>query len=82
MTRLAAAYVKGRGIKKDEAQAAFWYSQAAKQQDPEAEYQSGMMLIKGRGGYTRNEELGLDWLRKAAAHGHAGAKEELARRGG
>jgi len=82
MTRLAAAYVKGRGIKKDEAQAAFWYSEAAKQQDPEAEFQSGMMLIKGRGGYTRNEELGLDWLRKAAAHGHAGAKEELARRGG
>ena len=40
------------------------------------------MLIKGKGGYAQDEKTGLEWLRKAAAHGHAAAKEELARRGG
>ena len=41
-----------------------------------------MMLIKGKGGYALDEKAGLDWLRKAAAHGYAAAKEELAKRGG
>ncbi len=82
MTRLGAAFEKGRGVKKDEAQATFWYSEAAKKQEPEAEYQIGMMLIKGKGGYAQDEQSGLDWLRKAAAHGNAAAQQELAKRGG
>jgi serine/threonine protein kinase/TPR repeat protein len=82
MTRLAAALAKGKGVKKDEAQATIWYSEATKKQEPEAEYQVGMMLIKGKGGYSQDERTGLDWLRKAAAHGHVAAREELARRGG
>ena len=82
MTRLGAAFTKGRGVKKDQAQATIWYSKAAGKQEPEAEYQVGMMLIKGKGGYAQDEKAGLDWLQKAAAHGHALAKEELARRGG
>ena len=82
MTRLGAAFAKGRGVKKDEAQATFWYSEAAKKQEPEAEYEVGMMLIKGKGGYAQDEKTGLDWLRRAAAHGLAAAKDELAKRRG
>ncbi len=82
MTRLAAAFAKGRGVKKDEPQATIWYSEATKQQEPEAEYQVGMMLIKGKGGYAQDEKAGIEWLKKAAAHGNATAKEELAKRGG
>ncbi|HEU5217636.1 MAG TPA: hypothetical protein VFU23_03205, partial [Gemmatimonadales bacterium] len=78
----AAAFARGRGVRKDEAQATYWYSEAAKLQDPEAEYQMGMLLIKGKGGFAQDEKAGLDWLRKAAGHGHAAAKEEMARRGG
>jgi TPR repeat protein len=82
MTRLAAALAKGRGVKKDEAQATMWYSEATKKQEPEAEYQVGMLLIKGKGGYAQDEKTGLEWLRRAASHGHVAAREELARRGG
>jgi uncharacterized protein len=81
MTRLAEAFSKGRGVKKDEAQATFWYSEATKKQEPEAEYQVGMMLIRGKGGYAQDEKTGLEWLRKAAGHGHVGARTELAKRG-
>ena len=41
-----------------------------------------MMLIKGKGGFARDEKAGLEWLAKAASHGNAAAKEELAKRGG
>jgi TPR repeat protein len=82
MTRLAAAYARGRGVKKDEGQSTRWYSEAAKLQQPEAEYQVGLALLKGKGGYAKDEKTGLEWLRKAAAHGHAAAKAELAKYGG
>ncbi|HEV8195267.1 MAG TPA: protein kinase [Gemmatimonadales bacterium] len=82
MTRLGAAFEKGRGVKKDEAKSTYWYSEAAKKQEPEAEYQIGMMLLKGKGGFARDERTGLAWLTKAAGHGNAAAKEELAKRGG
>jgi serine/threonine protein kinase len=81
MTRLGAAYARGRGVKKDEALSTRWYSEAATRQDPEAEFQVGMMLVKGKGGYAQDEAKGLEWIRKAAGHGHAEAQKELARRG-
>lgn len=82
MTRLAAAYAKGRGVKKSEADATRWYSEAANKQEPEAEYQVAMMLLRGKGGYQRDETKGLEWLRKAAGHGHLEARKELAKREG
>ena len=40
------------------------------------------LLLKGRGGFARDERVGLEWLAKAASHGNVAAKEELAKRGG
>jgi len=82
MSRLAAAYAKGRGAKKNEAEATRWYSEAANKQDPEAEYQIAMMLLKGKGGYQQDDAKGLEWLKKAAGHGHLEAQKELAKREG
>jgi serine/threonine-protein kinase len=82
MTKLAAAYAQGRGVKKDERQATGWYGKAAEARDPEAEYQLGMMLLSGKGGFKKDESAGLGWLRRAAAHGHEEAQKELTKRAG
>jgi tRNA A-37 threonylcarbamoyl transferase component Bud32 len=82
MSRLAAAYAKGRGAKKNEAEATRWYTEAANKQEPEAEYQLAMMLLKGKGGYQQDDTKGLEWLKKAAGHGHVEARKELAKREG
>jgi serine/threonine protein kinase len=82
MTRLAAAYTRGRGVKKSEADATRWYTEAANKQEPEAEYQIAMMLLKGKGGYQQDEAKGLEWLKKAAGHGHLEARKELTKREG
>ena len=73
---------KGGGVKKSEADATRWYSEAANKQEPEAEYQVAMMLLRGKGGYEQDETKGLEWLKKAAGHGHLEARKELAKREG
>jgi serine/threonine-protein kinase len=80
MTRLAESYARGRGIKRDENWARYWYSKAAELRDPEAEYQLAMILLKGKGGSRPDAERGMEWLQRAADHGHAEAQKELARR--
>jgi TPR repeat protein len=80
MTRVAENLAHGRGVKRDELKATFWYSKAAERQEPEAEYQLAMLLFKGKGGFTRNDATGMEWLTRAATHGHAEAQRELARR--
>ena len=80
MTRLAESYAHGRGIKRDEDQSRFWFSRAAERHEPEAEYQLAMMLLRGKGGYQRDEVRGLEWLERAAKDGHFEAQKELARR--
>ncbi len=80
MSKLGVAYLTGRGIKKDEGAAVKWFNLAASKEDPEAEYQIAMMLLKGK--VMREDPLaGRDWLRRAANHGHAEAKKERAKRG-
>jgi len=82
MTRLADSYAHGRGLKRDEAQSRFWYSKAAELHEPEAEYQLALMLLKGKGGYQRDDVAGMQWLERAAKDGHLEAQRELARRRG
>jgi predicted Ser/Thr protein kinase len=82
MTRLAESYAHGRGVKRDENQSRFWFSKAAERHEPEAEYQLAMMLLRGKGGYQRDEVAGLGWLERAAKDGHLEARKELARRKG
>ncbi|HEV8149986.1 MAG TPA: protein kinase [Gemmatimonadales bacterium] len=80
MTRLGESYARGRGVKRDDNWARYWYSKAAELRDPEAEYQLAMILLKGKGGSRPDEVRGLEWLQRAADHGHTEAQKELARR--
>ena len=77
---LGEMYSRGRGVQKNEQEAAKWFSKAAEQGHPGAEYQFGMMYIRGRGGLAKDEEVGLQWLDRAAALGHEEAKKEVAKR--
>jgi tRNA A-37 threonylcarbamoyl transferase component Bud32 len=81
MTRLAAAYASGKGIRKDESLAVRWYNLAAAKQDPEAEYQLAMMLLRGKGGMREDLAAGKGWLKRAVDHGHAEAIKEWTKRG-
>jgi TPR repeat protein len=82
MLRLAELLDRGQGIKKDEAAAGRWYSKAADMRDPEGEYQIALRVLNGKGGFVKDEAKGMEWLRRAASHGHTEAAKELARRGG
>ena len=82
MTRLAEYLGHGRGVKRDEGLSRFWYAKAAELHEPEAEYQLALMLLKGKGGYRRDDAAGMQWLERAAKDGHVEAQKELARRRG
>ena len=82
MTQLAESYARGRGLKRDETQSRTWYSKAAELHEPEAEYQLALMLLKGKGGFQRDDVAGMQWLERAAKDGHLEAQHELARRRG
>jgi tRNA A-37 threonylcarbamoyl transferase component Bud32 len=82
MTRLADSYAHGRGIKRNEELSRLWFSKAAERHEPEAEYQLAMLLLRGKGGYKRDDVAGLGWLERAAKDGHVEAQKELARRKG
>jgi TPR repeat protein len=73
-------FMRGRGVDKSEEEAAQWFSKAAQLDHPGAEYQLGMMYIRGRGGIPKDEGVGLQWLEKSAAQGHEDAKKEVAKR--
>ena len=62
LTRVAENFARGRGVKRDELKATYWYNEAAEQRDPEAEYQIAMMHLKGKGGFERNDSIGIGWL--------------------
>jgi TPR repeat protein len=46
--------------------------------DAEAQYELGCYYVAGKSFLKPDMELALEWLGKAAAQGHAGAKEKLA----
>jgi TPR repeat protein len=78
MTRVAEAYSRGRGVKKDELLGQSWYSRAAEKGEPDAEYLVGMRHIRGKG-VAKNPFTARGWLAKAAARGHEAARLELAK---
>lgn len=55
----------------------YWLRQAVDQQHPDATHNLAMLYIKGRG-VEKDHNTGLMWLAKAAAHGHAIAKQQMA----
>lgn len=47
---LGRAYLTGKGVEKDFTQAAFWFRKAAEQEEPQAQYNLGLMYYLGAGG--------------------------------
>jgi TPR repeat protein len=66
----------GLGVSQDYAQAAAWWSKAAKQGDPLAQFQLGFMYARGQG-VPLDQGQAAAWLRKAAEQGLPVAQFQL-----
>ena len=73
---LAAAYLAGRGVPRDEKQAAYWYEKAANAGDPGAQQQIGYFYQAGIG-VDRDPVRAAQWFERAAAGGLISAKVNL-----
>jgi TPR repeat protein len=75
-TLLGLIYFHGRGISKDEVEAAKWFRRAADQGDATAQFHLGLMYAKGRG-VPQNFAEAAKWVRLAADAGDAEAQFNL-----
>ena len=66
-------YAHGRGVSKDDAQAAAWHRKAADQGNPFGERNLGLMYENGRG-VAQDVNGAVAWYRKAAAGGNQAAR--------
>jgi len=69
-------YATGRGVAKDEAQAAEWFRKAAEKGDRFAEYSLGHAYEQGKG-VPKDLAEGLKWYRMAAKHNEERAIKRL-----
>lgn len=70
---LGRMYYDGLGVALDNTKAVAWFTKAARQGAPEAQYRLGLFNV-----YQGREEEGVAWLRKAAEQGYALAQDNLA----
>lgn len=73
---LGAAYFTGRGVPRDEKQAAYWYEKAANSGNPDAQLQIGYFYQAGIG-VTRDPARAVRWFERAVAGGSVEAKVDL-----
>jgi TPR repeat protein len=73
---LGNAYLLGRGVARDEKQAAYWYEKAANSGDPVAQEQIGYFYEVGFG-VTRDPSRAAQWFERAVAGGLISAKVNL-----
>ncbi len=73
---LGAAYLTGRGVARDEKQAAYWYEKAANSGDPAAQEQTGYFYQAGIG-VERDPARAAKWFERAVAGGLISAKVNL-----
>ena len=78
--RLGVAYRSGRGVEKDPAKAAFWFTKASKSGDQDAQFALGKLYLGGLG-IERNQPRAMELLGLAARRGHQEAKRTLERIG-
>jgi len=71
---LGLMYEKGRGVTRNDAEAAQWFRRAADQGHADAQYSLAVMYMDGRG-VARDDYEALDWLTLAAKQGHKPAQE-------
>mgnify|MGYP000884828319 CR=1 FL=1 len=74
--KLATMYYEGRGVSRDDTEAAMWYLRAAQQEHVEAQFVLGVMYEKGEG-VERNDDKAYKWISLAARQGHARARTVL-----
>ncbi len=75
---LADTLAKGRGVEKDEKEAAKWYLKAAEQGNPEARLFMGSAYLRGRV-FRRDGGEAAKWYLLAAEQGNAAAQCQIAR---
>jgi len=73
---LGAAYLAGRGVARDEKQAAYWYEKAANSGDPAAQEEVGYFYQAGIG-VERDPARAALWFERAVAGGLISAKVNL-----
>lgn len=61
-------------------EAAKWYFEAARQGHADAEYGLGLMFLAGKG-VVQDQAEALKWIRRAAEHGHTGARSFVSSHG-
>jgi len=71
--------IEGYGLQRDDAQAAYWYRQAAEKGHVEAQYNLARLYATGSG-VTRDQEAALHWMRAAASQGYAPAQARFGMR--
>ena len=77
-TRLAECYLRGEGVRRDRRRAHLWFSEAAKEGDPEAIYNLALCYSRGIG-TAFDFDTACELLRRAAAGGEGRAQTELLR---
>jgi hypothetical protein len=70
---LGVCYANGRGVAKDEKEAAKWFQKAAEQGQTKAQLYLGVYYTKGQG-VAKDEKEAVKWIQKAAEQGHAEAQ--------
>ena len=78
-TRLAWSYEEGKGVERNLALAAEWFSKAAQGGDGEAMYALAVMYSTGTG-QTKDSDQAEQWLKRSAAAGYPDAIADLKRR--
>lgn len=73
---LASAYLTGRAVTKDLAQALKWAEKSALQGDADGQYTLGSMYLAGRG-TLQNFETAFEWFEAAARQNHAESQYRL-----
>lgn len=76
--QMARAFLEGRGIKKDRAQAYLWFEKAVENKDDEALYEYGLCFSRGIG-VAFNFDRAIEILSRAARLGSAEARDEIER---
>ena len=74
--RLGMAYLLGRGVPENNAQAVYWFQKAAEQGSGLAANELGYLYASGKGA-SQNYATALSWYQKAADLGLASAKYNL-----
>jgi TPR repeat protein len=77
MNMLGSAYLHGKGVTVDHAQAKAWFEKAAESGNGQAMFWLGYMAEKGIGG-TKDDFLAFDWYSKSAAKGNLAGMDYLA----